>query len=144
MHMYVSSLERKFPQNAELLIFEGVHKYNLSYSISRIQYTLLAFWARKVYRILDSKFTQGRTYCKLPTCYFEMGNVCLLAYVRMYELISRLTRLTCLYICTYVCDKNCVHDKNLNGSLTIHTIENNSVYMLGTYCLNFSTLVVIL
>ena len=57
-------LEREFPQKVEFLLFEGVHKYDLSYSESSlsIQYTLLALRAREVYWILDSEFTRGRTY----------------------------------------------------------------------------------
>ena len=60
----VSPLERTLPQNAEFLLFEGIHKYDLLYLKSCIQYTSLALWACKVYWKIDSEFTWGCTYCK--------------------------------------------------------------------------------
>ena len=39
-----------------------VHKYDLLYSKSPIQYASLAFRARRIYWILDCKFTQVCTY----------------------------------------------------------------------------------
>ena len=39
MVFIVRPLEREFPQNVEFLLFEGIHKYDLSYS-KYIEYSI--------------------------------------------------------------------------------------------------------
>ena len=60
-----TSLEHEFLQNAEFLLFKGVHMYDLSYLKYLFQCTLLAHQTCKItyvqYKLFDSKFTQACT-----------------------------------------------------------------------------------